>query len=297
MEKFDAFYEKARNTREFPGERILNYEELFHIYQGNFARKISDMTWVVNMAAFYQSEFLTAAAELCELYKAEEQYSKMEEVGTIALKFDNLNDVLYSEVILALIRQNKRQLAEELYNKASMLLKEELGIVNSVHLQGVHEELLKMSKGNSTDSMIEVYDDMQEEMIEGAFQCGYPIFREIYRLEARKKKRFGNTEYVMLITLDNVNRMDSAASHFFLKKAMKRLEKIMNISLRVGDVVSQYSDRQFIMHLPSCTQKAVFQVAERITRKYEQSGEQINYRLRYNMEEVMAGELEMIKSF
>ena len=113
-------------------------------------------------------------------------------------------------------------------------------------------------------------------------------------MEARKIKRLGEAEYVLLLTMSGkaADQME-AAEAFLLKKAMKRLEKVLNTSLRVGDVAALYSDSQYIVLLPSCTYEAASMVAERIQNKFarELPKTTSNFNLKYSLEEVTTEQL------
>ena len=65
-----------------------------------------------------------------------------------------------------------------------------------------------------------------------SYYGAYPIFREIYRLEARKIKRFEQPEYVLLITLEHQTGTSRSGNGqldtFLMGKIMDRLENRNN---------------------------------------------------------------------
>ena len=121
--------------------------------------------------------------------------------------------------------------------------------------------------------------------------CGYPVFKEIYHLEARKAARTGEPENLLLLTLENRNNEPMELSAYRIKQTMLALEEILKECLRVGDVAAKYSDSQFIILLPTCTYDLAYTVANRIVSKLYKKGEHYKtVRVMFNIEEVSSAE-------
>lgn len=82
--------------------------------------------------------------------------------------------------------------------------------------------------------------EITEKSVDGAYLCGYTVFREIYHLEARKIKRLGMSEYLVLFTIDMDAKISSKIGKEAIKdnmqKAMNMLERVLCDTLRIGDV-------------------------------------------------------------
>ena len=144
-----------------------------------------------------------------------------------------------------------------------------------------------MSKGQSAYSMNEVREDIVEEEPEGVFFCGYPIFKEIYHLEARKSTRAKESEYLLLLTITGKKEDTAELARFRTKQAMNGMEKTIKDSLRVGDVAAKYSDTQFIILLPSTTEELALLVANRLISKlFDLDSKYKNVNVRVNIEQV-----------
>ena len=111
-------------------------------------------------------------------------------------------------------------------------------------------------------------DDMvEEEESVGVYFCGYAVFREIYRLEVRKNSRLGESEYIVLFTVelgDNVKADNDKMKNFVIEQGMKNLKNTLKEVLRIGDVAARYSDSQFIVLLPTCTYESSVSVVKRV---------------------------------
>ena len=163
--------------------------------------------------------------------------------------------------------------AEIDFENAKKVLQDALGVRGTKKLAEVEKELLKMNKGAVVENIENIYDDMaEEEDVEGVYLCGYPVFREIYRVEARKMTRVAEAEHVLLLTAELGEEVDNSNEHmtrFLIKQAMGQLEKALKRPLRVGDIAARYSDTQFIVLLPSCTYEATKAVAKRVINDFK----------------------------
>lgn len=290
IEEFEGCYDNAMNQSLFPDDRIPWCEKMIALYQGSFGQKITDMIWAANLSMYYQTRYLNVVGELIGLYKKEDEQEKIIALANQALSFDGLNENLYCELIEAFVASNQRQMAEDVYEGASKLFLEELGIRSPKGLTEAHEKILKMTKGSKSDTILEVCTEIEEADVDGAFFCGYPVFREIYRLEARKIARLGNAEYVVLFSLESRKAKQGTkltkADEFMMNKGMRRFEKVLDYSLRVGDVVSRYSDLQYIVLLSACSYESSKNVADRVLRKFYSGNNNEDLILTYSLEEV-----------
>lgn len=293
-EEFEA---GCRRAREEVDKRaaIACYEEAIELYQGSFLAKYDDSRWILPAATYFHSLFLSSSKNLAELYEGAKDYESMERVCVKALKYDMADEQIHCLRIRSMIRQNKQQLAEEYYDTAVKVLYQELGVRNTQGLQKIHKELLRMKKSSIAARMEEIHQDMQEpEEPEGAYICGYAMFREAYRMEARRIERLGMAEYVLLLTLTVDERCGKTENvqmeYFMLDKAMNNLEGVVKESLRIGDVAARYSDTQFVILLPACSYEAGMMVAARIISKFQNNPGSKRIRISSDIKEVTSSD-------
>jgi DNA-binding SARP family transcriptional activator len=289
IEKFEEMINLAKQENVYE-RAIVKYEQAVAIYQGNFMMKLLDMHWILSLCTYYHSLYLSCVKSLAELYIKTEEYEKLDWLSTGALKFENTDEQLYCYQIEARMRCGDIALALESYERAREIMEKELGVRKTTVLNKVYEELLAMSKGKNTYSIREVHDDMEEREPEGVFLCGYPVFKEIYHLEARKNSRSGEESSLLLMTVGGKKEDQEEIAKFRIKHAMGALEDTIKESLRVGDVAARYSDSQFVILLPGTDHDLAMLVANRLIAKlYETDPKYNNVDIKINIEPV-AGE-------
>lgn len=298
VEQFEQYCSEAKKCSD-TAQQIDCYEKAIALYQGDFVPKIMDKHWVMTLSAYYHSMLLSAIKALAELYMSEKRFEDVEHICADGLRYDSVDEWLHCHMITALMSQNKQKLALKYYEQASKVLYEALGVRNSPQLEKVHKELLKMSKGNRAEDIENVHKDMQEEQKpEGAYICGYPVFREIYRLEARKINRLGESEYVLLLTAHlrgEVKAGNEQMEKFMIKSAMARIELVLREALRIGDVAARYSDSQYVVLLPTCTYESCLLVAERILKRFQDKNKGGSVTLKMDFEEVTIASSSLIR--
>lgn len=295
VELFEKCCEDAKKTDD-KELKIAYYEKAIALYQGDFMPKITDKHWVVTLSAYYHSMLLSAVKSLAEIYMADGRYEEAEQLCADGLKFDSVDEWLHCHRITALMQQNKQKLAMECYEHAAKVLYNALGVRNSAQLEKVHQDLLKMSKGSEAEAIESVHEDMREEKEpEGAYICGYPVFKEMYRLEARKISRLGESEYVMLLTLqlkDGAGANDQMGK-YLINQAMNQVEDILKEALRIGDVAARYSDSQYVVLLPTCTYESCLLVADRVLKRFQSKNKRVM--IKTDFEEVTTASSSLIK--
>ena len=268
-EAFEKTYFLAKKEGSLGQDAIENYEHALDLYKGDFMPKEVELPWMITVNAYYHSMYLSCVKGLAEQYVKTGRFEELEERCIEALSIDYTNEELYYYLVLARMKQNKISLALKSYEKAKQILFHEVGIRKMEHLSSIYRELLTVKKGIEAEEMTKVSKDLIEENPKGAYFCGYPVFREIYRLEARKCDRMEQIPYVLLLTIKSRKELSQEFGTFYMEKMMKRLEKLLREQLRIGDVVAKYSDSQFIVLLPSCDSKGCKAVCERMICAYQ----------------------------
>lgn len=266
-------FERLLKEADFEGNvdiSIVKYERALSMYEGDFMTKYADVHWIIALSSYYRSLYENAIKSLCEKYLKRGLYREIDQLCSEAIVGNYADEMVYCYRIQALIRLGNVQSAIEQYEKARSIMEKELGIRKTAMLNKVYEELLAMNKSEVAYDIEDVKEDMQENEPEGVFLCSYPIFKEIYHLEVRKSCRVDTPQQLLLMTLD-AESIDGGLGELSRKRmtrAMDALESMIKRCLRVGDVAAKYSDCQYIILLPTCTDKLARIVANRIISRF-----------------------------
>ena len=293
-EQFEQMFESAKQKPVSDDEVIHQLKRTLALYQGDFMTKVADMHWVMMLNTYYHSLYLNCVRYLCECYVRAEKYEDLEQLCSQALQQESLDEELYCYLIKALAGKNKIGSALEVYENACRTLQQQLGICELSKLKGIYDKILKQNKSGNVQGIAQVHQDIAEQNPVGAFLCGYPVFREIYRLQVRKTARFDENEYILLLTLKAGEYIGSKVSDvnlFRIRNAMPHMVETLKKSLRPGDAVAQFSDSQYVILLSACTYEGGMLVANRIISKFYQDNKIYrNLKIKINIEKVKTAE-------
>ncbi len=276
IEKMELLYQEAKR-KEQPEDAILYYQDAINIFQGDFMSPLFELEWVSNLNTYYHTIYVSMVCSLCRLYRENGQMECLRELCNEALRHEKTNEIIYYYLIQTQIQDNNFSGALDTYEHAKQILEREIGIKQTDILHQAYEEILEKSKADPATDIKEIYQNINEEKPEGVFMCGFPVFREICRLEERKRTRSEENIYLMLLSLYCKQKDKVEVNHFRLNRAMKQVNKILNIYLRLGDVAAEYSETQYIILLSKCQKKNEIEVANRIQKQFQKRCIQSEY--------------------
>lgn len=296
VERFEEAWERARQCEEKRVQErredllpvVEAYEHTVKCYGGPILEHLAEETWMLTLSTYYNSMYSEAVKRLASLYRQTGEYEKMTEICQRASSYDLLDEELHYWVAVGLSGQKKYQQALDYCEDARTLLKKRLGISSLDILEKAYAEILQTSRTAEKKSMKDVFQEVsEEEKPQSVFYCEYSIFRQIYRIEARRLERMGISEYIMLLTVRIAQKnLDEEQTAFIRRRAMERLREAICGSLRIGDVVCQYGGSQYIILLPICTYEDCERIGKRLTAKFSEKFRNPLVSMKYEMEEV-----------
>ena len=87
-------------------------------------------------------------------------------------------------------------------------------------------------------------------------------------MEVRKSVRTEEHKCILLLTVAVKEKSTKEIEAFQIKKSMERLEEVLGLSLRLGDVVAKYNESQLVVLLSTCTYESSQTVADRIVANF-----------------------------
>lgn len=268
MSEFKYYAEQTRESCEDINIRIRKYEQALSWYREPKTSVLTAESWMAVRYTYFHSMYMKLVNELCGLYNSIQAYDKIQKVCGGALASDELNEDVHYWIIKSWVELGDIDNALKQYETAVKILYEKLGIHCSQKMKELYDEILSMSKTTVQATMDDIYGEIQEDDPNGVFFCEYTVFREIYRLEARRVLRAGSAEFMILLTIaidEKELRGDSARIQYYRKKAMDKLQLTLWRNLRMGDVAARYSEEQYVVMLPHCSYEAAQKVIQRVT--------------------------------
>lgn len=265
----EVFETKLKLGKEKDDRKAL--EEAMELYVGTFLPKQAKQHWILQQSVYYQSLFSSYSKVLIEMLEKEEYFEEMEAWCLKALTYDPLDENLQYHFILSLLKQGKSQIALEHYLHVKQRLYDELGVDPSEELQQLYQTMIRKDNDRQLDLVVIQKDLNEEELPNKAYYCDYNVFKEMYRLDARRLQRLGISMYCCLITCDVTLPIPQTSKLYktVTVKMMDSMKDLLLKSLRAGDIVSRYSQSQYVMLLPTCSFESMQVVIDRIKKEFE----------------------------
>ena len=241
------------------------------LYKGEFLPKQIKHHWILQQNVYYQSLYNNSLKVLLSILENDCEYIEMEKWCIQALKYDSLDEMIHYRFMVSLIKQGKNQLAMDHYLLMKQRLFDELGVLPNEGLQTLYQTLLRKDNDRQLDLVVIQQDLKENKLVNEAFFCDYSIFKEIYRLEARRLERFGISVYCCLITCDVTLPIPQTSKLYAstMKKIMEELKELLLHDLRVGDVIANYSKSQYVCLLPTCSVESTHIIMDRIQTRFK----------------------------
>lgn len=286
IEEFEECCRQVFNSED-PAVQQENGKRAVELYQGMFLSELSSEYWVVSIATYYHSIYLTMVKKLAALLEKEKKFTDVEEICGKAIQIEPLDEEIHCFLLRAMIADNKQQLAASHYKETVKLLYDSLGVRPSGEMESIYEELQKIQHDHESNIDI-IQEDLRKEKASGAFFCEYGVFRKIYALESRSSRRLGISVHLALVSLylDFQIQKDDQDYTDLIGVGMSVLEETLMKKLRSSDIVCRYSVNQFLVMLPACQYEDAKMVVNRLKDSFYRSGKTGRLLLQYSIDEL-----------
>lgn len=286
IEEFEECCRQVFNSED-PAVQQENGKRAVELYQGMFLSELSSEYWVVSIATYYHSIYLTMVKRLAALLEKEKKFTDVEEICGKAIQIEPLDEEIHCFLLRAMIADNKQQLAASHYKETVKLLYDSLGVRPSGEMENIYEELQKIQHDHESNIDI-IQEDLREEKASGAFFCEYGVFRKIYALESRSSRRLGISVHLALISLYLDFQIQKEGQDYtdLIGEGMSVLEETLMKRLRSSDIVCRYSVNQFLVMLPACQYEDAKVVVNRLKDSFYRSGKTNKLLLQYSIDEL-----------
>lgn len=285
-EIFEEAWKASKQTGISADIRLACLKKALSLYRGSFLPRAASEDWVMVESTRYFNIYVDCVRSLVNLYGGRDEYRAAEMVCQQALTVDPFEETFHELLIRTYLHEGSPRKAVAHYDYASEVFYSRLGIRLSDPLRSLVTEAAAYAAGVEP-SLDRIDIDLREgEEARTAYFCDYEVFRNVYRLEARRFERLGVGYCIALITLETVQ----AEKTDRLTLLMEALKETILTNLRRGDVVSRYSSRQYILLLPSATDESGKGVLRRITRSFGRKAAKRSAFLRVSLKKLKSGD-------
>lgn len=232
-------------------------------YPAHFLPALSTETWVIEEDVYYHKWYTKYTNELYEVLSRQKNFEKMLELCTAANHIDPYDEWQLKQIdcLMALNRQAE---AMAVYEQARQIYHEDLGV-------NVLDQVMERYRdafgtfycaANAMSDIKKQLRETEEELKSGAYYCPYPSFRDAYQFTARLSQQLKMECLLMICTLlEHKNRPEASEKTL---REMELLRQALLFTIRKDDVVTKYSQNQFLVLMPGVKKAKCAVIAERL---------------------------------
>jgi len=285
-EEFDRNFSAARQNKvSDPQESIKYYHNLLELYQGSYLPESMYTEWTIPLRNQYRRLYLQSMTDYCSVLTEQGDNKTVIEVCEKVITNEPLEEDFHMYLMEALLKEGKAKDARQIYEYITAKLYQELGVRPSSELRNLYARITARDKAARAD-----IESVQEEVSStddgGPFFCDRNTFKSVYDLERRRVERSGQSVYMVLLTLQLVDRavLDKNAAD----EAFAVLKDIIFRSLRKGDVCSMWDDLQLVLLLQGINVESTKMVVGRLENAFREKSRQNDIILKSRYQPVIA---------
>ena len=247
-------------------EKIEMLENACRMYTGEFLQNMSGEEWVIIEAIRYKNIYADALHKVCDWKISRGEYEETLKLCGLACEMYPFDEWQSVKIDCYIGMQRYKEAMQE-YEETAKMLVEELGVSPTPKMM---EQFKLMSNriSNRPQKINEIQGDLEEDTWEtGAFFCTVPGFRDAYRVIRRCMERNGQSVFLLVCTLIDVQGRPMAPSDKLECMSEDLFYAIKN-SLRRCDSFTKYNAAQYLVLLMGTNEENCQIVINRITKKF-----------------------------
>lgn len=251
---------------ENPEEAALLYWKAINLYNGIYLSETTYNEWVEPRRSYYSDIYLESVLHLADLLAIKKDHAEIIKLCEQAATLCYFEEKIHVKLIEALLATGANNRARAHYNEVTSAFYNEMGIKPSARLKNLYR--LAGSESGSFELDLGIIQEglKEKDSTKGAFYCDPELFRYFYNIDRLRFERSGQSILLVLLTLTAPDY--SLPEKNTLHSVMNNLQVVAIESLRKGDLVTRWSDAQFLLLLPGLNREQAEKVAERIKNAY-----------------------------
>ena len=242
-EEFENLLKQVASLTE-KEERLKLILEAADLYKGEFLTNSSGELWVIPLARWYRSAFISSVYEALGILTETGRGDEAEGLCAKAMRTDPFDEGILEYHLLSLVEQGKNLEALDQYKKTEAMFYDVLGVNFSDNLRELQNRLQRPDKKEDIPLENTLTEWLHGADFPGAYYCDVSVFKSVCQIEARSAARSGRTAYI--IRFDIVEHDDAVNSNL-----EKQLGATIPQTLRKGDLFTLSAPGQFMVMLNS----------------------------------------------
>ena len=281
--KMEDYFNEVSGNSLPPDKKIVLLKKAMDLYNGEYILGTFDNDVWSNMAVNqYRRMFIDVTCALAEIYWNTCEYDELIAICNKGSFIEPLEEIFCEYLAKGLRAKGQIVQAINACETYFELLYREMGVKASNSLGSIYRELKQNTILLQHNIDYALHELKEYETHNSALNCNFETFKGIYRYEARKATRLGHSIYIILISIND--KRDDLPPAKTLNEAKRCLLECCALTLRKGDVVSEFTQTQLILMLTNAEARDMMDIITRIEKLYTTRNCSGELRIRFDMQ-------------
>ena len=277
------FYKKNKYLDSYSTNKYEEALKILDLYKGKiYLPNNSSMSLVIS-AREYNDYYVDILSKASEYLLDKEDYQKVIDLNTKAIKIDQLDEKPQYYYIKGLLGNKEYHSAIKHYDEVRERRSSELGIELSNKFDELYSEIRKNTKEDYEEDkdLTQIEAELNRNIkTSGGFYCTFDMFSYLYENIVRSAERSDIQCFLVLFSVKSNNGVSQSI------KISNNLAKIIERSIRLYDVFTKINDHQFLAIFASNSVESVYKIIDRIVPKFYAKYDNKKYRLNYDVKKI-----------
>lgn len=263
----DIFEETVRSMgTEISPDDIDRALDVCDLYQGDFLVQATEEAWCTNLNIYYRSLFTNFASRVLDALKKTDRTSDIKRLCLKVIDIDPTIEEFNISLMEALIEEGNPSKAIDHYEHIKTIFHDIYGVQVSPEIEVQRNVALEVLYGNkvSKQAILDYFKDVDSD--DGAFLCNTVTFREIVQLHVRMLQRSGESSQLVALEFGVPGQSNVSVERNIIN--VKRLEQVIQNTLRGGDPFTKMGRDIFLILLPGANKENGETVTRRLVDNY-----------------------------
>ena len=182
-------------------ETDAQYQNVLSLYTGDLLAGSAQEDWAISRSVPLHGQYITLVYAYLDLLKAAGRQEEIIQGCRFALENDPFDQRLHLELMQALVKTNRNNEALMQYKHVTHMHFRYLGVDPPQGIQEFYQQIIRSS--DTLDMNLDAIRCELQEFgeVQGASECDYPVFRQIFNLQMRNLERLGVSMCIGIIMI------------------------------------------------------------------------------------------------
>lgn len=243
-----------------------NLRRLRSIYRGDFLPELQSQSWTISVNVYYHTQMVKTCSKCAEFLTGQRRFFEVAEFCSYALSIEPYDELLNRCLIESFVNNGQSDAALKHYRYVKSIFLDFLGEEPSSVITDTYKMIADALSPTSVN-MEEIKSELIEATANGAFECEYMTFREIYRVASRNLARNNESPAVGTVIINNYYQMKCTPAK--RNSETEILRDFIKVNLRIGDVLTKLGSDRFLILLGGTTSKNTESILKRLVKSFK----------------------------